>query len=139
MKRKKLFLLLVIIALCVVALIIWIINKPKEYKPEIIEPEVFEDETFDSDLLIGLWKSGTVFYRYNADGSGITWDTADDVMESEGSKFTWEINKKQLFHYHRMEISNAIIPKTYNINNLDLVNLDYSDDYNVKSSFVKVE
>ena len=96
MKRKKLFILLVIIALCVVALIVWIINKPKEYKPEIIEPEVFEDETFDSDLLIGLWKSGTVFYRYNADGSGITWDTADDVMESEGSKFTWEINKKQL-------------------------------------------
>lgn len=140
MKKKTLLVvILIILALCAIAFVIWNITKPKEYEPEYLEPEVFEDEVYDSDMLIGLWQSGTVFYRYNADFSGLTWDTADDVMEEEGSKFTWEVNKKRIIHYHQMEISSAIIPKTYTITNLDLANLEYRDDYKVESVFVKVE
>ena len=132
--------IIIIIALSVIAaLIIWKISQPKEYKPEFIEPEVFEDEAFDTDMIIGLWQSGSVFYRFNEDYSGVTWDTADDVMELEGSKLTWEINKKKFIHYHKMEISSAIIPKAYTITKLDLSNMEYVDDYGVKSVFVKVE
>ena len=140
MKKKTLIIVtLIILALCATVFIIWTITKPKTYEPEYLEPEVFEDETFDSDMLIGLWQSGSVFYRYNEDGSGVTWDTSDDVMEEEGSKFTWEINKRRIIHYHQMEISSGIIPKTYTITKLDLLNLEYKDDFNVESVFVKIE
>ena len=140
MKKKRLFIvILIIIVLCVLALLFWKNNQPKEYKPEIIEPEVFEDKVYDTDLIIGLWQSGTVFYRFNEDGSGITWDIADDVTELEGSKLTWEVNKTRFIHYHQMEVNDAIIPKAYNINNLDLMNLEIEDDYDVKTTFIKVE
>lgn len=140
MKKKRLFIvILIIIVLCVLALLIWKNNQPKEYKPEIIEPEVFEDKVYDTDLIIGLWQSGTVFYRFNEDGSGRTWDIADDVTELEGSKLTWEVNKTRFIHYHQMEVNDAIIPKAYNINNLDLMNLEIEDDYDVKTTFIKVE
>lgn len=140
MRRKKLITLLVIVILCIIiSLIIWIITKEKEYKPKIIEPEVFEDEVFDTDMILGLWQDGTVFYRYNDDYTGITWDTADDITELEGSAFTWEVNKKRFTHYYQMEISNAIIPKTYTITKLDLSNLEYKDDYNVEHIFTKLE
>lgn len=138
MKKKTLLIILIIIALCILAFIIWNISKPKEYKPEIIEPEVFEDQVYDSDMIIGLWQSGSVYYRYNEDGSGWTWDTADDVMESEASKFTWELNKRRFLHFHQMEIG-GIIPKAYTITKLDLANMEYEDDFDVKSVFVKVE
>lgn len=138
-KKKGLIWVLVIIVLCILALIIWKIFQPKEYEPEFIEAEVFEDQVYDTDMLIGLWQSGTLFYRYNEDGSGVTWDTADDVQELEGSKFTWEVNKKRFIHYHQMEINGTIIPKTYNITKLDLMNLEYQDDYDVKNVFIKVE
>lgn len=140
MKKKRLFIvILIIIVLCLLALLIWKNNQPKEYKPEIIEPEVFEDKVYDTDLIIGLWQSGTVFYRFNEDGSGRTWDIADDVTELEGSKLTWEVNKTRFIHYHQMEVNDAIIPKAYNINNLDLMNLEIEDDYDVKTTFIKVE
>lgn len=138
-KRKILIVLLTILALCALALIIWKMFQPKEYIPEIIEPEVYEDQLYDTDLLIGVWKSGTLFYKFNDDGSGVTWDVADDVNELEGSKFTWEVDKKRFIHYHKMEINNAIIPKTYNITKLDLMNLEYEDDFDVKYVFVKVQ
>lgn len=140
MKKKTLLIIILIIAaLCAAAFVIWTITKPKEYVPEYLEPEVFEDEIYDTDMMIGLWQSGTVFYRYNDDYSGVTWDTADDIMESEGSKFTWEVNKKRIIHYHQMEIGGGIIPKAYTINKLDLSNLEYNDDYKVEYTFVKVE
>lgn len=138
-KKKRLIWALIIIALCIIALIIWKIFQPKEYEPEIIEPEVYEDYVCDTDLLIGVWQSGTLFYRFNEDGSGVTWDVADDVNELEGGKFTWEVKKKRFIHYHKMEINDAIIPKSYNITKLDLMNLEYEDDFDVKSTFTKVE
>ena len=87
------------------AFIVWTITKPKAYEPEYLELEVFEDEVYDTDMIIGLWQDGTVFYRYNDDFTGVTWDTADDVTETEGSVFTWEVNKKRIIHYHKMEIN----------------------------------
>ena len=140
MKKKTLFIIiLVIIALCALVLTVWHITKPKEYEPEYLEPEVYEDEVYDTDMIIGLWQAGSVFYRYNDDFTGVTWDTADDVTELEGSKFTWEVNKKRIIRFHQMEISDAIIPKAYTITNLDFSNLEYKDDYKVEHHFSKIE
>lgn len=136
--KKRLWIVLVIIVLCLIALVVFLISRPKLYKPEIIEPEVFEDAAYDTDLLIGLWQSETVYYRYNEDGSGSTWDTADDVTEEEASRFTWEINKKRMIHKHQLEIGGTV-PKAYTIKRLDLLNLEYTDDYGEIESFVKIE
>ncbi len=140
MKKKKLIIvILIIIALCLVALFLWKKSQPKEYQPETIEPEVFEDQVYDTDLIIGLWQSGSLFYRFNEDGTGTTWDSADDVTELEGSKFTWETSKSRFIHYHQMEVNDAIIPKAYDIIKLDLMNMEIEDDYDVKTTFIKVE
>lgn len=140
MKKKKLIIvILIIIVLCLVALFLWKKSQPKEYQPETIEPEVFEDQVYDTDLIIGLWQSGSLFYRFNEDGTGTTWDSADDVTELEGSKFTWETSKSRFIHYHQMEVNDAIIPKAYDIIKLDLMNMEIEDDYDVKTTFIKVE
>lgn len=136
--KKRLWIVLVIIVLCLIALVVFLISRPKLYKPEIIEPEIFEDAAYDTDLLIGLWQSETVYYRYNEDGTGSTWDTADDVTEEEASRFTWEINKKRMIHKHQLEIGGTV-PKAYTIKRLDLLNLEYTDDYGKIESFVKIE
>lgn len=136
--KKRLWIILVIIVLCLIALVVFLISRPKLYRPEIIEPEVFEDAAYDTDLLIGLWQSETVYYRYNEDGTGSTWDTADDVTEEEASRFTWEINKKRMIHKHQLEIGGTV-PKAYTIKRLDLLNLEYTDDYGKIESFVKIE
>lgn len=138
MKKKLLIILLIVLGLSLAAFVVYKLVTPKAYDPEILEPEVFEDEVYDTDLLIGLWQEGSVYYRFNDDGSGVTWDTADDVVESEGSKFTWEVNKNRFTHYHQMEIG-GIVPKVYKITKLDLMNLEYHDDYGVKSMLTKLE
>ena len=138
MKKKALIILLIIVALCLIAFIIFRVTSPRAYAPESVQPEVFEDQVYDTELFIGLWKSGTVFYRYNEDGTGVTWDTADDITESEASQLTWEVNKNRLIHIHKMEIG-GVIPKAYTIKKIDLANLEYKDDFNVESVFVKVE
>lgn len=138
-KKKTLVILIIIIALCAIAFIIWRSISPKAYEPEILEPEVFEEEVYDTDMLVGVWRSGSVYYRYNEDSTGITWDTIDDVMESEGNKFTWEINNDMLIHFYQMEISTGLIPKAYTITVLDLVNLEYHDEFGVNKVFVKIE
>lgn len=138
MKKKIIIILLIIAALSLIAFVIWKVTTPKSYDPEIIEAEVFNDESYDTDLFIGLWQSGSVYYRYNDDFTGGTWDTADDVMESEASKFTWEVNNNRLIHFHEMEIG-GIIPKAHTIKNIDLGNLEYQDDFGENFVFVKVD
>lgn len=138
MKKKIIIILLIIAALSLIAFIIWKATSPKSYDPETLEAEVFNDKTYDTDLFIGLWQSGSVYYRYNDDFTGGTWDTADDVMESEASKFTWEVNRNRLIHFHEMEIG-GIIPKAHTIKNIDLGNLEYQDDFGEKFVFVKVD
>lgn len=139
MKNKKTFIIiLIIILLGVIAFVIWRMAQPTYHEPENLEPEVFEDSSIDKDILVGLWQMGTVYYRYNADGTGCTWDTADDVTEAEAGKFTWELKEKILTHFHQMEIGSAIIPKTYIITQIDLMNMEYEDNFGKQEKFKKV-
>lgn len=52
-----------------------------------------KEEEFDETLLIGKWKSGTLYEKYLSDHTGFTWDTKEDVTEDEGQKFTWKLEK----------------------------------------------
>jgi hypothetical protein len=93
--------------------------------------------TFDESLLIGKWKSGTLYYKYLADGSGGTWDTADDVTEAEAQAFTWTLENDVLTQNHILEIG-GIVPKVYTVTELTETTLTYHDDFGVEWSFTKV-
>jgi hypothetical protein len=93
--------------------------------------------SFDQSLLIGKWKSGTLFYKYLADGTGGTWDTADDVTEAEAQAFTWTLVADQLTHIHIMEIGGSV-PKVYTVTELTESSLKYHDDFGVNFAFTKV-
>jgi hypothetical protein len=99
------------------------------------EPE--EEVSYDQTLLIGKWKSGTLYYKYMDDGTGGTWDTADDVTEAEAQAFTWTLVKADLTHVHIMEIGGSV-PKVYTVTELTATTLKYHDDFDVSYSFTKV-
>jgi hypothetical protein len=95
------------------------------------------DKSFDKTLLYGKWQSGTVFYKYLANGTGSTWDTADDVTEEEAQTFTWTLVASELTHIHVLEMGGTV-PKVYTVTELTDSTLIYEDGYEI-SSFKKVK
>ena len=93
---------------------------------------------FDEALLIGKWQQGTLNYRYDTGGTGVTWDTADDVTEAEGQGFTWVLDQSELTHIYLMEISGSTVTKIYTVTKLTATTLEYSDDFGKSYSFTKV-
>lgn len=94
--------------------------------------------------LVGKWVltkdgvQGTEFWRYDADGTGATWDTADDVSEDEAQAFDWSLEGDQLTQIHKLESSAGVVPMVYTITGLTVSELDYKDDYGRKYVFTKV-
>ncbi|MBP6611103.1 MAG: hypothetical protein KA206_08430 [Paludibacter sp.] len=97
---------------------------------------------FDEVLLLGTWKSTiapvTEYYRYDAMGTGVTWNTADDVQEEEGQAFSWTLDKSDLTQIHVMEIGGGKIPKVYTVTELTATSLKYKDS-SKSYSFAKVK
>lgn len=93
-------------------------------------------EKFDKTLLSGYWVSGTIHEFYRAEGTGYTWDTADDVTEEEAQPFTWTLEKSTLTQIHQMEMGGNV-PKTYTVTKLNTTTLEYHDDYGKYYTFTK--
>lgn len=96
-----------------------------------------EEVTYDQSLLTGKWKSGTLFYKYLAAGTGSTWDTADNVTEAEAQAFTWTLESDILTHIHILQVGGSV-PKIYTVTELTATSLKYHDDFGVNFSFTKV-
>ncbi len=96
-----------------------------------------KEEEFDETLLIGKWQSGTLYEKYLSDHTGSTWDTNDDVSESEAQSFTWELDKSTLTQIHIMEVGGNV-PKVYTVTKLTSKTLSYEDDYGKSYTFTKV-
>jgi hypothetical protein len=96
-----------------------------------------EATSYDQDLLTGKWQSGTLFYKYLTDGTGGTWDTADDVTEAEAQAFTWTLVNDLMTHIHILEMGGSV-PKIYTVTELTATTLKYQDDFGVTFSFTKV-
>lgn len=99
--------------------------------------------TFDETLLIGRWQrtstltGGLDCYRYDAGGTGVTWDTGDDVTEDEGQAFDWTLSNDVLTLVHKGAMG-ELIPKTYTMQKLNTTTLSYSDDYGVTYTFSRM-
>lgn len=139
--NKKLVLILVgLLAMLLAASAVLLVHhRQRVRQPEVLEPEVFEKLKVDPDMIIGLWRSGSMYYRYNEDGTGRTWDAAEDINESEASLFNWTVEKNLFTHLHQMEIGGVIIPKQYRITQLNLQTLAYEDEFGTAFVFEKVE
>ena len=98
------------------------------------------DVELDQNLLIGKWQETNTlnFEVYGKDGSGYTWDEADDVTEAEAQPFTWTLEGDALTHIHIMEMS-ANIPKIYTVTKLTATELAYEDDFGTIHTFSKKE
>ncbi|NLJ81885.1 MAG: hypothetical protein GX330_02005 [Bacteroidales bacterium] len=97
-----------------------------------------ETKNFDKNLLPGKWKQGSLYERYLSDGSGYTWDTADDVNEEEAQAFTWTLTNDDLIQIHIMEMGGKI-PKSYTVTTLSATHLSYHDSYGVKYTFTRIK
>jgi hypothetical protein len=97
------------------------------------------DIEFDRNLLIGKWQETNTlnFEVYGKDGSGYTWDEADDVTEAEAQPFTWGLNGNVLTQVHTMEMGGNV-PKTYTVTKLTATELVYEDNYGKVHSFDKI-
>lgn len=96
-----------------------------------------EDKDFDQQLLLGKWQEGTLYERYDVGNTGATWDTADDVKESEAQPFTWTLEKDQLGQIHLMQ-NGTKVPKRYTVTELSATTLSYKDNFGKSHTFKKV-
>ena len=97
-----------------------------------------EEVFFDEALLVGKWQSGTLYYKYLAEGTGGTWDVGDDVTEEEAQEFTWTLVESELTHIHILEIGGTV-PKVYTMDELTATTLKYHDDFGKNFTFTKVD
>jgi len=97
---------------------------------------VKQSKTFDSALIYGKWQTAKEYWVYNANGTGHTWDEADDVTESEAQQFVWEINGDALHITHIGEMGEQI-PKDYTLIELSSTTLSYKDGYGKTFTFTK--
>ncbi|MBO4488829.1 MAG: hypothetical protein J5741_04120 [Bacteroidales bacterium] len=91
---------------------------------------------FDESLLMGYWQSGTLHEYYQEDGTGYTWDTADDVLEEEAQPYTWTLSGATLTQNHQMEMG-GVVPKAYTVTTLTATTLAYQDNYGTSYVFHK--
>ena len=85
-----------------------------------------EKTTFDKALLYGKWKSGTLFERYESNGTGKTWDESDDVFEDEAQSFTWTLTEDNLLQIHIGEMGQKV-PRSLTVTSLTSTSLRYTE------------
>lgn len=101
-------------------------------------------ERFDTSLLPGYWQRSSTLtdgldcYRFDQAGTGATWDTGDDVSESEAQPFTWSVSGSDLTIIHIGEMG-ARIPKTYKLKELTSTRLNFVDSYSVSYTFTRYQ
>lgn len=131
MKNKKRWIIILIIAIAVLAtgLALYFLLRPTAYYPETIDPRTLHVNEANEALITGLWqKDGHVYYRFNADGTGHTWDVADDLTEDEASSFNWEVYDNAFMITHKLRLR-GIVPRYYELDRLNSFDLRFHDSY----------
>lgn len=129
MKRKFWIILIVVALALALALTLYLLLRPKAYYPESIDPRTLHACPANKEMLVGLWnKDGHIYYRFNPDGTGCTWDVNDDLTEDEASEFKWEVFKEAIMLTHKLRIR-GIVPRYYELDILNAFDLRFHDNY----------
>lgn len=83
---------------------------------------------YTPDMLVGGWSRGTIHEEYAADGTGLTWNTAEDVSRDEARRFQWTLDSNLLTLVYKLDYG-GVVPKHYVVTFVDNENLSYSDNY----------
>ena len=128
--NKKRWIILIIIAIALaIGLTLYFLLRPTAYYPESIDPRTLHDSPANKEMIIGLWHSdGHVFYRFNADGTGHTWDVDDDLTEDEASEFNWEAFEEAFMMTHKLRLR-GIVPRYYELDRINAFDLRFHDTY----------
>lgn len=92
--------------------------------------------------LCGCWvKNGTQeYWRYLDDGTGVTWDEADDVAEEESNlRYEWSVDGDRLTHLFRGEQGNQAVPKVYTVKGISPSSMSWEDDYGQQYTLIRVD
>ena len=100
------------------------------------------EEEFDETLLVGKWKqiSGpppVLYYRYDSNGKGVTWNPDEGYTELNGQKFTWHLVQSELTQIHLMEVGSSNIKFIFTVTELTDKTLKYKDEFD-RWSFTKL-
>ena len=132
-KRLILICLIVALALAVAATVVLVVLSRTGWVdsgPSTNDVYYYEDGTPKADpAIVGTWQNAQnpgwfkVYYDdYDGDGYywGKEWDEADDVFEEDltyhgNGWFRWRKEGKNLKELHRMDLSDAVIPKVWTL------------------------
>lgn len=90
-----------------------------------------EEDVFDETLLYGRWKSGTEYYIYNDNKTGLFWDSSE-TPEEYARRFNWELVKSDLTHIYLFDQDPENIdgvPDVFTITELTATTLKYKNDF----------
>ena len=128
--KKKHWIILIVIAVAIaIGLTLYFLLRPTAYYPESIDPRTLHASPANKEMLVGLWqKDGHVFYRFEPDGKGHTWDVDDDITEDEASPFCWEAYEEAIMMTYKLRIR-GIVPRYYELDQLSPFDLRFHDTY----------
>ena len=87
--------------------------------------------------LVGEWTMGTLHMEYKADGSGLHWDTGEDIRKEEAQRFQWSLDSNMLTLTFRTQLG-GVVPKLYLVTFVDNENLSYRNAYDDSYLWEKV-
>lgn len=99
------------------------------------------EKEYFPDQIVGKWvkENTTLYYRFDSDMHGASWDTSEDYDESEAQAFDWEIDGDLLSIFHRFETSeHTVVPEAFTITSVTENTLSLTDDYNRITIFKRV-
>lgn len=128
--KKKHWIILIVIAVAIaIGLTLYFLLRPTAYYPESIDPRTLHASPANKEMLVGFWqKDGHVFYRFEPDGKGHTWDVDDDITEDEASPFSWEAYEEAIMMTYKLRIR-GIVPRYYELDQLSPFDLRFHDTY----------
>lgn len=128
--NKKLWIILIIAAVAIaIGITLYFILRPTAYYPESIDPRTLHVSPVNKENIVGLWNSdGHVYYRFNPDGTGATWDVDDDITEEEASSFGWEAYEGAFMMTHKMRLR-GVVPRYYELDRLNAFDFRFHDTY----------
>ena len=133
MKKKHWIVIIIIVALAAIALVLYYCLRPTWYHAERIDPRTLHTSPAHQEMMLGLWQHDNhLFYRFNANSTGLTWDVNDDMSEEEATPFEWEAYDNALMLSHKM-LLRGIVPRYYHLDILNAYDLRFHDAY---SSYV---
>ena len=82
---------------------------------------------YSASHLYGEWTRGTEHEQYLPDGTGLFWDTGDDVGRNEALRFRWSLDSNVLQMVFKLSMG-GVVPKEYLVTFADDESLVYRDD-----------